>query len=415
MSDGAPEPKPLPRKTGRYMLFDHIGQGGMAEIYLARATTDVGATRSCVVKEILPLYAGRADFADMLIKEAKLAARLNHENVVQVFDLERDGGNLYIAMDYVEGFDLSALLKKCSKQKVKLPAELAFHVVSEVLHGLDYAHRAKGEDGKPLGLVHRDVSPSNVLVSFEGEVKLCDFGIAHANALAVPSGEEPSEAIKGKAGYMSPEHAKGEPLDARADVFAAGIILWELLAGRKLYRSDAGPLLDQARAAQIPELPSRGFAHEEELSVIVKKALATNRDERYASAAEMQRDLDAYVQKASLGANPIKLGDWLREHFGEDMLEQRSARERAAKALENAPVIHPKALRTPPPAPVVTYAKEEVVPPSVSLAAVDVSPSSVGPRGNSDPDASVDSKVPLWVMILVAVVVATVTYVVSRR
>ena len=104
------------------MLYDHIGQGGMAEIYLARATTDVGATRSCVVKEILPLYAGRADFADMLIKEAKLAARLNHENVVQVFDLERDGGNLYIAMDYVEGFDLAALLKKCSKQKVKLPA-----------------------------------------------------------------------------------------------------------------------------------------------------------------------------------------------------------------------------------------------------------------------------------------------------
>jgi serine/threonine-protein kinase len=397
------------------MLFDHIGQGGMAEIYLARATTDVGATRSCVVKEILPLYAGRADFADMLIKEAKLAARLNHENVVQVFDLERDGGNLYIAMDYVEGFDLAALLKKCSKQKVKLPAELAFHVVSEVLHGLDYAHRAKGEDGKPLGLVHRDVSPSNVLVSFEGEVKLCDFGIAHANALAVASGEEPSEAIKGKAGYMSPEHANGEPLDARADVYAAGIILWELLAGRKLYRASDGPLIEQARAAEIPELPSRGFAHEEELAVIVKKALAKNRDDRYASAADMQRDLDAYVRKASLGANPIKLGDWLREHFGEDMLEQRSARERAAKALENAPVIHPKALRTPPP-PVVTYVKEDAAPPSVSLAAMDVSPPSVASERKPEvSDGSVDSKVPVWVWVLVAVVVAAVTFVLSRR
>ena len=414
MSDGVPEPKPLPRKTGRYMLFDHIGQGGMAEIYLARATTDVGATRSCVVKEILPLYAGRADFAEMLIKEAKLAARLNHENVVQVFDLERDDGNLYIAMDYVEGFDLAALLKKCSKQKVKLPAELAFHVVSEVLHGLDYAHRAKGEDGKPLGLVHRDVSPSNVLVSFEGEVKLCDFGIAHANTLAVPSGEEPSEAIKGKAGYMSPEHAHGQPLDGRADVFAAGIILWELLAGRKLYRADAGPLLEQARAAEIPELPSRGFAHEDELSRIVKKALATSRDDRYASAGEMQRDLDAYVRKASLVANPIKLGDWLREHFGEEMLEQRSARERGAQALENAPAIHPKALRTPPP-PVVTYTKEDAVPPSVSLGAMDVSPPSIAGTKPELADGSVDSKVPLWVWILVGVVVATVAYVVSRR
>jgi serine/threonine-protein kinase len=259
------------------------------------------------------------------------------------------------------------------------------------------------------------VSPSNVLVSFEGEVKLCDFGIAHANALAVATGEEPSEAIKGKAGYMSPEHAKGEPLDARADVFAAGIILWELLAGRKLYRSADGPLIELARAAEIPELPSRGFASEEELAAIVKKALAPNRDDRYASAAEMQRDLDAYVRKASLGANPIKLGDWLREHFGEDMIEQRSARERAAKALENAPAIHPKALRTPPP-PVVTYAKEEAVPPSVSLAAMDVSPPSVASVDKPEvSDGSVDSKVPVWVWILVAVVVAAVTYVLSRR
>src|SRR5580704_4039347 len=177
----ASAPMRLPRSFGRYALFDFIGKGGMAEIYLARQKTDLGATRLCVVKQILPGLAGDPQFSEMLGHEAKLAARLSHANVVQVYDLGRADDRLFIAMEYVEGFDLNDLLRRCSRDKVPLPFELAIHVLHEALRGLDYAHRRKDDEGKPLGIVHRDVSPSNLLVSFDGEVKVCDFGIAHAN------------------------------------------------------------------------------------------------------------------------------------------------------------------------------------------------------------------------------------------
>jgi serine/threonine protein kinase len=193
------------------------------------------------------------------------------------------------------------------------------------------------EDGRPLGIVHRDVSPSNILISLEGEVKLCDFGIAHANDV-VTSAAYSDDVIKGKAGYMSPEQASGSPLDARADVFAIGILLFELLAGRRLYKAGEGgmSLLDQARAARIPDLVSRGLPLEENLFAIVKKALAPNRDHRYASAQALLRDLETYVAESKLVASPLRFGDWLIEKFGDDLVQQRRARERAAQALEGA-------------------------------------------------------------------------------
>jgi serine/threonine-protein kinase len=337
-------PLPLPRTFGRYALFDFIGKGGMAEIYLARQKTDLGATRLCVVKQILPSLTGDSKFSDMLVHEAKLAARLTHANVVQVFDLGRADNRLFIAMEYVEGFDLNDLLRRCSRARVALPFELAVHVVGEALRGLDYAHRRTDDDGRPLGIVHRDVSPSNLLLSFAGEVKVCDFGIAHANdTLAAGAAlHELDDAIKGKAGYMSPEHARGEPIDARADVFAAGIILWELAAGRRLYRAGEGAdtLLEQARRAEVPALPSRGLPEEPALHAIVAKALARDRAERYASAAAMLRDVEGYAVSARLLTSPLRLGDWLEKTFGEEILARRRMRERAVAALERgAPVV----------------------------------------------------------------------------
>src|ERR1700722_12823994 len=157
----------LPRRFGRYALFDFVGKGGMAEIFLARAHTELGASRLCVVKQILPEFATHPQFAEMLIHEAKLAARLNHAHIVQVFDLGRERDQLYIAMEYVEGFDLNALLRRCSQKKIPLPLEFALLIVSDTLRVLYYAHRRVTEDGKQLGIVHRDVSPSNVLVSLE--------------------------------------------------------------------------------------------------------------------------------------------------------------------------------------------------------------------------------------------------------
>jgi serine/threonine-protein kinase len=326
----------LPRKLGRYTLFDRIGRGGMADIFLATAQTDFGATRLVVVKQILTGLAASGEFSELLITEAKLSALLDHANIVQVHDLGKADGFLYIAMQYVEGFDLDELLRMCTRSKTPLPVQYALLVVTEALRGLDYAHRRTTDDGRPVGIVHRDVSPSNILISLEGEVKLCDFGIAHANEAF---GVFADDVIKGKAGYMSPEHARGESIDARADVFAIGIVLWELLAGRRLYRTgneQGASLLAKARAAEIPDLPSRGLPHESDLFAIVKKALTRNRDERYASADEFLHDLLDYIVEAELVASPLRFGQWLLERFGEQLVEQRRARERAAKALAAA-------------------------------------------------------------------------------
>jgi serine/threonine-protein kinase len=365
----APVEARLPRNIGRYTLFDKIGRGGMADIFLARAQTDLGVSRLAVVKQVLPHLAQSREFSDLLITEAKLAARLDHANIVQVQDLGRADGFLYIAMQYVEGFDLNDLLRRCTRTKTALPVQYALLVVIEALRALDYAHRKTSDDGKPLGIVHRDVSPSNLLISFEGEVKLCDFGIAHANDV-VPSEAYSEDVIKGKAGYMSPEQAKGEPLDARADVFAIGIVLWELLAGRRLYKAgpDMPSLLDQARASRIPELPSRGLPNEERLHAMCKRALATVRDQRYPSAQAMLLDLEHYVADSKLMASPIRFGEWLIDRFGDELIHQRRERERAVQLLEagaQADLVAemgppPSSARRPPTDPEATPSSSEV-------------------------------------------------------
>jgi serine/threonine-protein kinase len=316
----------------------------MAEIYLARQRMQLGGSRLCVVKQILPELAGDPTFSEMLVHEAKLAARLSHANVVEVLDLGREDERLFIAMEYVEGFDLNDLLRRCSRNKVPLPFELSIHVVRQALRGLDYAHRRVGDDGSPLGIVHRDVSPSNLLISFDGGVKVCDFGIARANDMIAlgAAAHEVDEALRGKARYMSPEHAAGEPVDARADVFAAGIILWELVAGRRMYRAsqEKETLLDQARRAEVPPLPSRGLSHEDVLHAVVARALARDRDGRYPSAGAMLRDLDDYVARAKLMTSALQLGQWLATTFGDEIMARRRSRERAVAAMERgAPLI----------------------------------------------------------------------------
>jgi serine/threonine-protein kinase len=334
----------LPRSFGPYVLFDFVGRGGMAETYLARQKMQLGGTRLCVIKQILPSLAVDPQFSDMLVHEAKLAARLSHANVVEVLHLGREDGRLFIAMEYVEGFDLNCLLGRLSRAEVPLPLEFSLYVAAEALRGLDYAHRRRDDRGVPLGLVHRDVSPSNILISFEGEVKVCDFGIARANdeVDARSSVRELEEALRGKAGYMSPEHARGEAIDARADVYAAGIVLWELAAGRRMYRRrDGGPsLLELARRAEVPQLPSCGTREDRGLRDILGKALAMDREERYGSAAAMLRDLEAYVSRAKLQTGAPAFGQWLTRTLGEEIIARRRSRERAVAALERgAPLV----------------------------------------------------------------------------
>ncbi len=434
MTSSAKIPLPttrLPRRFGRYMLFDMIGKGGMAEIFLARATTDLGGRRLCVVKQIIPAFSEHPQFAEMLTHEAKLAACLDHANVVTVYDLGRADDELYIAMEYVEGFDLNELLRRCTKAKVPLPLEFALLVMGDVLRGLDYAHRRTDERGKPLGIVHRDVSPSNVLISFEGQAKLCDFGIAHANEEldAVGVATSGTRALQGKAGYMSPEHARGEPIDARADVFAVGILLWELVAGHRLYRpdSDKGSLLEQARRAEIPPLPERSLPGEKELYRIIFKALSPKREDRYPSAGAMLRDLEAYVGAQKLGASALKLGEWLVRKFGTEMVEQRRMRERAAEALEKGPpvVITPLPPKLgpsssgalpgfPPPAPVPKGL--ESPPPSLQAATIDLVPVTA-PRDGTRALAPAGRRSRLGVTLvsLLVLVLVALAVVLSRR
>lgn len=332
-------PSALPRVFGRYVLFDQIGRGGMADIFLARADTSLGGSRLCVVKQILPDFGKDQAFERMLIQEAKLAARLSQANVVQVFDLGREGDRLFIAMEYVEGFDLNQLLRQLTKAKVPLPAEFAILIVRGMLSALDYAHRSRGDDGRPLGLVHRDVSPSNVLISFEGEVRLCDFGIARALRESTESGEHSDQwkkaRVAGKSAYMAPEHARGEPIDARADVFAAGIQLWELCAGRRLYRGSEEEMLEAARGAAVPELPDRGLPDQPALQKVLGKALARYRDDRYQTAADFLRELEDYAVSNKLMASQLKFGSFLTDNFADEMLTLRRERERAASVLQS--------------------------------------------------------------------------------
>ncbi len=337
-ADDAARVGTLPREVSRYVLFDHIGRGGMADIFLARMRNSLGGARLCVIKEILPRLSRDERFAEMLTREAKLAAQLSHANVVQVFDLGRDEGaedRLFIAMEYVEGFDLNQLLRQLSKHKVGLPADFALFIIRESLKGLDYAHRARDDEGRKLGLVHRDVSPSNVLISFEGEVKLCDFGIARAFQMDdLDGGAVASARVAGKSAYMSPEHARGEDLDARADVFAAGILLWELCAGRRLYKGTEEQMLAMARAGEVPPLPDRGLPDQPALQQVLDRALTPSREDRFESAKAMLDALEEYAMANRLMASPLRFASFLTDRFAEEIVAMRRANEKSAESLD---------------------------------------------------------------------------------
>jgi serine/threonine-protein kinase len=250
---------------------------------------------------------------------------------------------LFIAMEYVEGYDLNMLLRQLSKRRLPLPLDFALFIVREILQALDYAHRAADEHGSPLGIVHRDVSPSNVLISFEGEVNLCDFGIARAMDMDVrrrpgetPGGDPDESRIRriraaGKSAYMSPEHARGGDVDLRSDLFAAGILLWELCAGRRLYRGTDAEMLELAARGHVPKLPERGLPDQARLQAILDRALAIDPAARYQSAAEMLDALDHYALGTGLMASQLRFGAFLTEHFAEEMVALRRARERAAE------------------------------------------------------------------------------------
>ncbi|MBW2213288.1 MAG: serine/threonine protein kinase [Deltaproteobacteria bacterium] len=299
----------LPRPFGPYTLLRRLAAGGMAEVYLGRTAGSAGFEKLVAIKRIHPHHADDGGFRSMLLDEAKLSVGLNHRNIVQTLDLGCVEGAYVLVMEHVEGYDAHHVLDVLRRADRKLPVDLAAHVMAEVCRGLDYAHRHRNERGEPTGIVHRDVSPQNVLLSFAGEVKIADFGVAKANSRR---SDPESGVIKGKYFYMSPEQARAEPLDHRSDIFSAGVVLWELLVGERLHQGiHIQPLLEAVRRADVPAPSSRRNEVPGALDSIVARATAANPAERYADAGAMADALTAYLaSRRSIHASR-KIGELL--------------------------------------------------------------------------------------------------------
>ncbi|MEM9188201.1 MAG: serine/threonine-protein kinase, partial [Myxococcota bacterium] len=303
----------LPRPFGEYTLLRRLAVGGMAEVYIAKAKGIGGFERLVAIKVIHPRFSEDDHFVQMLVEEAKISVLLSHHNIVQCFDLGRIDETYFIVMEYIEGADAYRTLRKAKGQSLTLDFDICSFVVSKVCSALDYAHRKRDAEGRPLNIVHRDVSPQNVLLSYGGDVKLVDFGIAKA---AMRGGQTEAGVIKGKYYYMSPEQAWGDPMDHRSDIFSAGIVLYELLTGQMLYQEESIPLLlDRVRKAEIPAPTARRGDIPAELSNITMKALAKEPEDRYQSAQEMSHDLRQFLYTIAPSFTPARLSELMMELF----------------------------------------------------------------------------------------------------
>ena len=304
---------------GSYTLIKRVARGGMAEVFLARQRGVEGFEREVALKRILPHLVESPEFVDMFVEEARVAARLRHPNIAHIYDFGKVDDSPFIAMEFVEGVDGAKLLDEAIRSP--LPCEHLARIAADVCAGLHHAHSLRGPDGKVLGLVHRDVSPQNVLIGLDGQVKLVDFGIAKAAARVQRT--RPG-VVRGKFAYMSPEQCQGRELDGRSDVFNLGIILWEWLAGTTAFHRDdpveAGRDITSGNLTPLrehrPDVP-------EALDKIVKRALAVDRDKRYPTASAMQLDLEAFLRDSHAASNAILLGQFVRARFRGDRSESK--------------------------------------------------------------------------------------------
>jgi serine/threonine protein kinase len=334
-------PKPQPAKPpswrddsfGPYQLVDRVAIGGMAEVFKAKRAGVAGFEKVVALKRILPHLSENNEFLDMFVDEAKMVAGLNHPNIVQIFDLGRIEKSYYIAMEYVHGRDLRTIMRRARDKGLRMPLDLSLRVVSQVCAALEYAHRKKDERGQPMQIVHRDVSPQNILISFEGDVKLVDFGIAKA---ATKASNTDRGALRGKLLYMSPEQAWGRPIDRRSDVFSLGIVLYEMVTETKPFVG-AGTevsILELVRQCVITAAREINPRVPEPLDRVIMKALAREPDERYQDAGEMQRGLERFLRDRP----PVSARDLAR--FLE-LLFDRAEREETDRA-EVQPVTREK-------------------------------------------------------------------------
>lgn len=301
---------------GRYNLIRKVAQGGMAEIFLAKFQGIGGFEKKIIIKRILPRFSENREFIDMLIKEAKTAVLLHHQNIVQIYDLGKVRDTYFISMEYIRGKDLRTVLNRLKSQGQLMPRELAVYIAREICKGLDYAHNITDQHGQPLNLVHRDISPPNILLSLEGEVKIIDFGIAKATSQAT---DTQAGVFKGKFAYMAPEQASAQPVDRRSDIFATTLILWEMLTTRKLLEAETDIMtLERAKRIDAYEVPYKEYQTPEQLENIIRKGLKQDRNTRYQTAGEMARDLTIFLNLNYPGFSETDLADFLRTLFNLD-------------------------------------------------------------------------------------------------
>jgi len=339
---------------GNYYLLEKIAVGGMAELFKARQRGVHNFEKIVAIKRILPHLSDNDEFVRMFIDEAKLAAQLTHPNIVQIFDLGKASGFYYIAMEYVDGKDLRSLLRKVREYRLPMPEPVAAYVVMKVATALDYAHRKRGMNDKELKLVHRDVSPQNVLISSDGAVKLVDFGIAKA---ATKSTQTMAGALKGKLLYMSPEQALGQSLDNRSDIYSLGLVLFELLTGERCFQADSElGVLEKVRLGKVQDIQVVNPAVSKDLAEILQKTLQKNVDQRYPSARLMERDLKALLVRHGNEPTDHDVAEYVntllkgtKEQLEHLLAEHFSARPPAPDShTTSIPTVPSKSLEDPP-------------------------------------------------------------------
>jgi len=305
-----------PRPFGHYFILEKIAQGGMAEIFKGLTYDFMGLKKFIVIKRILPHIAANKEFIDMLVAEAKIAVNLSHGNIAQIFDLGKVGNDYFIVMEYVDGKNLSQIQRKSLENRRRVPVEYCVYFLSALCDALDYMHRKKDEMGNDLKIVHRDISPQNIIISYSGNVKLVDFGVAKA---AFKLGEGEKGILKGKFAYMSPEQAEGAEIDSRSDIFSAGIVLWEMLAAQRLFKKKANSetVMAVKEMAVLPPSHFRNDIHPE-LDAIVMKALNRDCAARYQSAHDMGLDLTKYLLKYYPEFKPNNVSEYVSSLFGRD-------------------------------------------------------------------------------------------------
>jgi eukaryotic-like serine/threonine-protein kinase len=330
----------------RYLLYGKIAAGGQAVVHFGQFIGPKGFTRAVAIKRLLPQFAADPRSAAMLLDEARLAARIRHPNVVSMLDVGQTDGEIFLVMEYVSGESLANLMRLSRSSGVSMPPEISVAVLAGVLVGLHAAHEARSDQGEPLEIVHRDVSPQNVMVGPDGTARVLDFGVARA---AVRSGQTQEGEIKGKLRYMAPEHLRGEVVDRRADIYAASVVLWELLTGQKFMNADDVELYGRILEGQV-QPPSKLAAIPPELDAVVLRGLSRGPAERYATALAMAEALEAALRPASAR----QVGAWVEQVAGPQLAER--ARIVAAMELMGRQFLTPS---TP------SFGEEESAPPAV--------------------------------------------------